>query len=227
VATHSAMASSNWLAVPYGGHGESISPSGLPTPWIWDFFGSGSTRRAFFDQVAVVPFAIAMRPLYRNLRPFAPPLRCVIVDSLLMSRYTRLTTLEDAYFFLHCAVSIPSLPSSDARRQRFLRGAVLVAWTAVEDGVNNQWHEKSLPARQPRELQRRVRQLFQHLGLPTPDWRDFARRKSIRNRITHPRAGNPEVVLTEAETSETLLFCRGLLSTLYPDLIVWKEWEMD
>ena len=97
----------------------------------------------------------------------------------------------------------------------------------MEDGVNNQWHERGVPQSQPGELRRKVHQLFKHAGVPTPDWGDFTKLKRIRNRITHPPAGSPEMVLTEAEATETLLFCRSLLSALYPDLIVWKEWEVD
>jgi hypothetical protein len=144
-----------------------------------------------------------------------------------MARYSRLTTLEDAYFFLHCAGSTPPLPSSEVRRQRFLRGAVLIAWTAVEDGVNNQWYERSVPGKQPRVLRQTVSHLFNHAGIPAPDWNEFETRRRTRNMITHPPAGSPEIVLSEAEATDTLLFCRSLLSGLYPDLIAWKEWEMD
>jgi hypothetical protein len=144
-----------------------------------------------------------------------------------MARYSRLTTLEDAYFFLHCSTSLPALPSSGARQQRFLRAAVLIAWTAVEDGINNLWHENGVPGKPPRELKRRVIQLFKHLRILTPDWHDFEKRKRLRNKINHPPAGSLEVILTEADAHETLLFCRSILRTLYPDLILWKEWEFN
>ena len=144
-----------------------------------------------------------------------------------MGRYNRLTTLEDAYFFLHCATSIPSLPSSEIRRQRFLRGAVLIGWTAVEDGVNSQWQERGVPGKQPSQLHRKVGLLFKHLGLPEPNSDDFKRHRYIRNRITHPPAGAGEVTMTDAQATDGLRFCRTLLSNLYPDLIVWKEWEME
>lgn len=144
-----------------------------------------------------------------------------------MARDSRLTTLEDAYFFLHCATSMPSLLSSEVRRQRFLRGAVLISWAAVEDGVNNQWQEKSVPGIPPRELRRKVGLLFRHLGLQVPNWRDFDSHRRTRNRITHPPAGAPDLILTDAQATETLLFCEALLSRLYVDLLIWREWEMD
>ena len=141
-----------------------------------------------------------------------------------MAEYTRLTTLEDAYFFLHCATSIPSPATSEAHRQRFLRGAVVTAWTTVEDGVNNQWRDKNAPGTPPTELRRRIQCLFQYLDISPPSWREFKTRRDTRNRITHPPAGDSEVILTDDETRETLEFCRTLLKCLYPDLIVWRDW---
>ena len=143
-----------------------------------------------------------------------------------MDRYTRLTTIEDAYFFLHCGMSTSFLPSSEVRRQRFLRGAVLVAWIAVEEGVSNQWRENSVPGKQSRELYRKVDLLFKHLGLQAPNWRDFDEHRRTRNRITHPPAGAADVVVTDDQATEILRFCSALLSVLYTDLLVWKEWEM-
>jgi hypothetical protein len=97
----------------------------------------------------------------------------------------------------------------------------------VEDGVNNQWRENSVSGNQPWELRRRVNLLFKHLDLQAPNWRDFEKHRRTRNRITHPPAGAADVILTDAEATETLLFCRAVLSILYPDLLIWKEWEMD
>jgi len=146
-----------------------------------------------------------------------------VLSSTAMASYTRLTTLEDAYFFLNQGSSIPEIASSERNRQRFLRAAILFGWTAVEDGVNGQWTEHAVGKKRPESLELRVNMLFRHLELSKPDGRAFNSYKRLRNAINHPSAELPEIKLSDADAGESVRFCYSVLKVLFPDLIIWTS----
>ena len=139
-----------------------------------------------------------------------------------MSHLTFFTTIEDAYYYYFQAKGASDTKNGRVIKQRHLRAAVLLGWVGVDDAMaswmkeaDRVWPHDCKGARSfPK-----IRFIFEQLGLPPPDESEFDIHRGIRNEITHP-SGVSDPPLTLPEVGDTLAYCKRLMKTMYPHLVV-------
>ncbi|MGA3242622.1 MAG: hypothetical protein ABSG03_40795 [Bryobacteraceae bacterium] len=65
--------------------------------------------------------------------------------------------------------------------------------------------------------------LFTHIGSPPPIASEFDVHRDIRNNISHP-SGVVDRFLSLEEVGEMLDYCKRLMKTMYPHLVVREHW---
>jgi hypothetical protein len=136
------------------------------------------------------------------------------------------TTLEDAYFYYYQAKAASDTKRGQQIRQRHLRTCVFLSWIAVEDALKSRIADENITLpkgyRGPRLLPR-IRFVFAQLGHEQLDETEFDRHRQVRNKITHP-SGSEDVSLTLKEAEDVLAYCKSLMKSLYPHLVVREPW---
>jgi len=143
-----------------------------------------------------------------------------------MSLLTFFTTIEDAYYYYFQAKGISDTKNGRVIKQRHLRTAILLGWVAVDDAMACWIQEAKIvwprDCKGPRSFPK-IRLVFGQLGLPPPDKSEFDLHREIRNEITHP-SGSSERALTLTEVGDALAYCKRLMKTMYPHLVVREQW---
>ena len=156
--------------------------------------------------------------------------RSIVLHSMLkapMSLLTFFTTIEDAYYYYFQAKGASDTKNGRVIKQRHLRTAVLLGWVAVDDAMACWTKEvKSIWPRDckgPRSFPK-IRFIFGQLGVPPPDEFEFDLHRGVRNEITHP-SGLSEPLLTLRAVGAALAYCKRLMKTMYPHLVVREQWH--
>jgi hypothetical protein len=142
-----------------------------------------------------------------------------------MSLLTFFTTIEDAYYYYYQAKGASDTKDGRVIKQRHLRTAVLLGWVAVDDALAIWMKEARLEwprdCRGPRSFPR-IHFVFGQLGVPL-DESEFDVHRGVRNKITHP-SGLSDPMLTPTAASDALAYCKRLMKTMYPHLVVREQW---
>ena len=126
--------------------------------------------------------------------------------------------LTDAYFYLNQSKGLPSIPSAESLRRRYVASCILLSWVAVEAALSHRLTElqRDLPL-----SPQRSRGLSESLDLVVIRNRrrlnkeEFKRLRRIRNDIAHPKGDEKDTDVTVDQASETFRFCAGVIEDLY------------
>jgi hypothetical protein len=126
--------------------------------------------------------------------------------------------LNDAYWFLHQAKGLPSVPKSNQLILRYLRSSVVFSWVALEQMLDDyvahrKFDRSSIPAR--------LRDKLEHvlaLNGKTLDSALFKTHRDLRNEITHA-----DRLFNIADVEAGFRFCFDTISAFCPSLHVTHE----
>lgn len=142
-----------------------------------------------------------------------------------MSLLTFFTTIEDAYYYYFQAKGTSDTKNGRVTQQRHLRTTILLGWVAVDDAMASWMKEARLDwprgCKGPRAFPK-IQFIFKQLGLPPPDEPEFDLNRRVRNEIAHP-SGLSDPVLTVTEAGTALAYCKRLVKTMYPHLVIREQ----
>ncbi|MGH2639800.1 MAG: hypothetical protein ACRDF4_11080 [Rhabdochlamydiaceae bacterium] len=129
-----------------------------------------------------------------------------------MTAFYCYTILDDANFFINHAKTLPTVPSANPLRARYIRAGVLCSWIALEEVLEFAIEEHDLSKAAPsKPLRNRLDFVLQSLGRKPVEPQAFMEARKLRNDITHP-SDRESASLEEA--MKTFDFCFSAIKNL-------------
>jgi len=126
--------------------------------------------------------------------------------------------LTDAYFYLNQAKGLPSIPSAEPLRGRYVTSCIFLSRVAVEAALVDRFTELQRNHSISRDRPRRISESLSILlarDKKKLNEAEFKRLRRIRNEVAHPKADDHDNDVTLDLASETFLFCAGVIEDMY------------